>query len=61
MTENTRKLLKELENLRGDMDVLLEDETVLSLPKAYERLKDRFDYILNDLEEGKYDEEGEKE
>ena len=57
MTEKMMKLLKAMEDVRTDMETMLEDETIASLPKAYKRMRDNFDTIIIDVESGAYEEE----
>ncbi len=49
-----KKLQSNLEDLRSRMETLLEDETVLDLPRRYNKIKDDFDEILTDMEDGNY-------
>ena len=57
LTEKQKELLKDLEVVRSEMEVLLEDETIISLPRAYRMVKDNFDAVLQKLEDGEYQEE----
>lgn len=59
ISKNHKELLKDLEEVRKEMDVILEDETVLSLPKEFQRLKDKFDHVLQCIEDGEYEEDAE--
>lgn len=57
MTEKMQRLLKNLDGIRNMMEGLLDEETVYTLPKAYNKIKDNLDIILVDIESGSYDEE----
>lgn len=57
ISKNHKELLKDLEEVRKEMDTLLEDESILSLPKTFQRLKDEFDHVLQCIEDGEYEED----
>jgi hypothetical protein len=56
LSEKQQKLLKDLEAVRSNMEYLLDEESVLSLPKKFSRVKDDFDAVLQALEDGEYEE-----
>lgn len=56
-----KKLLKELEEVRSKYETLLEDSSVKSLPKEFERTNDEFDGIIQAVEDGDYVDEPEEE
>jgi hypothetical protein len=55
LPKKTKALLKDLEEVRNQMEDLLEDQTVANLPRAYNRVKDSFDNVLQKIEDGDYE------
>lgn len=56
-----KELLKKLEDISNRMDTLLEDETVASLTKAYNRIKEDLGDLIQAVEDGDFQEEPEEE
>lgn len=50
----------ELEDISNILDVIADDESVISLPKVLKKLRERVDVILEELENQGKDEEEEK-
>lgn len=61
MSDKMKKLLKTLEDVRTEMETMLEDETILTFPKAFRRMKDNFDDVIVAVEAGDYNEEKEED
>jgi regulator of replication initiation timing len=57
LSKNHKKLHGELEDIYNPLDTLLEDETMKSFPKAFEKLKDKLGDIIQSIEDGDYEEE----
>lgn len=52
-----KELFIDLEKVRGEYETVLDDSSVKSLPRALERINDKFDEILQKLEDGEFQEE----
>lgn len=55
LNSKQKKLLDDLNDVRNRMESLLEDETVISLPRTFTKIKDEFDSVLQGLEDGEYE------
>lgn len=56
-----QKLLKDLELLRAQLESITEDEGINTYMKSHSKLMDKFDEILQGMEDGDYDKEDEIE
>jgi hypothetical protein len=57
-----KDILSKLEDISGQLDSVMEDHTVLTLPRAIERIKENLDDLLNEVEDSiKESEESKKD
>lgn len=56
-----KALLKALEGIRAEYETAIDDESIKSLPREMKRIHDKFDELLQKLEDGEFEDEDEEE
>lgn len=59
LSTKQKELLRTMEDLRSEYEQVTDDCSIKSFPKAFERINDQFDELIQKVEDGEFMEEAE--
>lgn len=54
LSAKQKELLDELIDITNEFELILQDESVLSLPKAHKKIQERLELLTGKIEDGEY-------